>query len=152
LGEVIAPYRYPVCPGSGFVVYRSEFSGDETAAIRSIAASDEFKTLRREHTDHAVVAYVKRQLGAGDFDVAESYLQASWEAEDERPGRVGEYRAAALAAFDAARERGDLSIDDRRMATVVGAELERLLGDFNAAAARLSGLAQELAPGGSGKN
>jgi uncharacterized protein (DUF2225 family) len=152
VGDMIAPYRYPVCPGNGFVVYQNEFSGDEIAAIRSIAASDEFKSVRRGHTDHAVVAYVKQRLGAKDFDVAESYLQASWEAERDRPQLVDEYRARALAAFDAARERGDLSPDDRRTAMVVGAELERLLGDFNAAAARLSGLIQELAADGSGKN
>src|SRR5262245_43111753 len=84
VGDVIAPYPDPVCPGSGFVVYQSEFSGEEIAAIRSIAASEEFKALRREHTDHAVVAYVKQRLGAKDFDIAESYLQASWEAEHDR--------------------------------------------------------------------
>jgi len=144
VGNVAAPYPYPVCPISGFVVYQNDFSGDELATIRSIAASEEFKTVRRQHTDHAVVAYVKRQLGANDFDIAESYLQASWEAERDRPQLVDEYRARALDAFDAAGDRGNLNRDDRLTAMVVGAELERLLGDFNSAAARVDDLAQEL--------
>jgi hypothetical protein len=152
VGDVIAPYTYPVCPGSGFVVYRREFSGDEIAAIRSIVASAEFRALRHEHTDHAVVAYVKQRLGAPAFEIAESYLQASWEAERDRPQRVNEYRALALDAFDAARERGALSQDDRRTAAVVGAELERLLGDFSSAATRVASLARELAADGSGGN
>lgn len=152
VGEMIAPYPHPVCPGSGFVVYQRAFSGDEIAAIRSIAASEEFRALRREHTDHAVVAYVKQRLGAPAFEVAESYLQASWEAERDRPQRVNEYRARALEAFDAARERGGLSTDDRHTAAVVGAELERLLGDFNSAATRVVSLARELAADGSGQN
>jgi hypothetical protein len=152
MGDLIAPYSYPVCPGNGFVVYQSEFSGEAIAAIRSIAASEEFKALRREHTDHAVVAYVKQRLGAPAFEIAEAYLQASWEAERDRPQRVSEYRALALDAFDAARERGELNVDDRRTAAVVGAELERLLGDFSSAAARVASLAQELAADGSGGN
>ena len=150
VGDVIAPYPYPVCPGSGFVVYQSEFSGDEIAAIRSIVASEAFRALRRQHTDHAVAAYVKQHLGANDFDVAKSYLQASWEAEHDHPQLVNEYRARALAAFDAASARGDLSPDDRRTAMVVGAELERLLGDFNSAATRAASLAQELRTEGDG--
>ncbi len=152
VGDVIAPYRYPVCPGSGFVVYRSEFSGDEIAAIRSIAASDEFKALRAKHTDHAVVAYVKQRLGAGEFDAALSYLQASWEAERDRPQLVDEYRTLALEGFDAARARGNLSLDDRQTAMVVGAELERLLGDFSAAAERITSLVLELAADGAAGN
>lgn len=97
-----------------------------------------------------MVAHVKQRLGANDFDVAESYLQASWEAEHDHPQLVNEYRALALAAFDAARERGDLSLNDRRTAMVVGAELERLLGDFNSAATRAASLAQELRAEGDG--
>jgi hypothetical protein len=60
--------------------------------------------------------------------------------------------ARALDAFDAAHQRGDLSRDDRQTAAVVGAELERLLGDFNSAATRVASLAQDLAMDGSGTN
>jgi len=144
LGDVIAPYPYPVCPGNGFVMYQNEFSADELTAIKSIVASDDFKALRQEHTDHAMVAYLKQRLGARDFDVAESFLQASWEAERDRPQLVDEYRALALDAFDAARERGNLNADDGLTAAVVSAELERLLGDFASAQARLTSLEAEL--------
>jgi len=144
LGDVVAPYRYPVCPGNGFVVYQSQFSADEQAAIRAIVASDDFKALRQEHTDHAIVAYVKQRLGAKEFEIAESFLQASWEAERDRPQLVNEYRALALEAFDTARERGNLNAEDRLTAAVVGAELERLLGDFASAQTRVTSLQSEL--------
>ena len=137
---VIAPYPYPVCPGNGFVVYKSEFSDSERAAINAIMASGEFAKLRGEHTDHYMVAYVKQRLGADDFAVASSYLQASWEAERDRPQRVKEYRAKALEKFDAARERGNLNVDDWWTAAVIGIELKRLAGDFAAAEERLRNL------------
>src|SRR5262245_41634720 len=140
VGTDVAPYPYPVCPGNGFVIFQSEFSDAELAAIRSIVVSDEFKAYRREHTDRAVVAYVKQRLGADDFDVAFSYLQASWEAERDRPQLVDRYRALALEKFDAAREHGRLDEDDWWTAAVMGAELTRLAGDFAAAEARLRDL------------
>jgi hypothetical protein len=149
LGTDVAPYPYPVCPGNGFVIYQSEFSDAELAAIRSIVAGDEFKAYRREHTDHAVVAHVKQRLGADDFDVASSFLLASWEAERDRPQLVEQYRALALEKFDAARERGQLDEDDWWTAAVMGAELTRLAGDFAAAEARLRDLPRgELAADG----
>lgn len=155
VGDAVpAPYPYPVCPGNGFVVYKSEFSGNELAAIKAIVAGDEFAKLRDAHTDHYMVAYVKQRLGADDFDIASSYLQASWEAERDRPQRVNEYRAKALETFDAARERGGLNADDWWTAAVVGIELKRLTGDFAAAEERLRKLPmQQLGTGEeSGKN
>src|SRR5262249_32836442 len=68
LGTDVAPYPYPVCPDNGFVIYQSEFSDAELAAIRSIVAGDEIKAYRREDTHHAVWAPVKQRPGADHLD------------------------------------------------------------------------------------
>jgi hypothetical protein len=142
LGALIAPYPYPVCPGNGFVMYQDEFSEDQLRAIRAIVLSDDYQRLRNEHTNYYMVAYVKERLEGNDYDLGDMYLRASWEAEIERPSLVQQYQALAIAKYDAFVKRDSTRSKDWWFATVVAAELDRLLGHFDAVEARLDGLAR----------
>jgi hypothetical protein len=137
LGALIAPYPYPVCPGNGFVMYQDEFSESELRAIRAIVLTDDYQRLRNEHTNYYMVAYVKERLEGNDFDLGDMYLRASWEAEIEHPSLVQQYRALAIAKYDAFLMRDSTHSKDWWFATVVAAELDRLLGHFDAVEARL---------------
>ena len=81
IGSLVAPYPYPVCPGNGFVMYKDAFSDNELSAIRAIVLSDEYRQLRIKNTDYFMVAYVKQRLGANHYELGNTYLRASWEAE-----------------------------------------------------------------------
>jgi hypothetical protein len=144
LGDVIAPYPYPVCPGNGFVMYQNKFSDDELTALKSIVSSPGYQQARREHTDRYMVAYMKERLGSTRFERGHLYLQASWEAERDKPALLEQYRSLSLENFDIYLRHDDSHMADWWTAAILAAELERLLGHFDAAEARLDTLPLDL--------
>ena len=122
-------------------MYQDEFSESELRAIRAIVLTDDYQRLRNEHTNYYMVAYVKERLESDDYDLGNMYLRASWEAEIEHPSLVQQYQALAIAKYDAFLMRDFTRSKDWWFATVVAAELNRLLGHFDAVEARLDGLA-----------
>jgi hypothetical protein len=140
LGSLIAPYPYPVCPGNGFVMYQNEFAAGELSAIKAIVLTDDYRRARSENTDYFMVAYVKERLGGNDYDLGNMYLRAGWEAEDNKPKLVRQYQTLALTKYDAFLKRDSGRTEDWWAASVVAAELDRLLGNFDAAETRLNSL------------
>lgn len=140
VGSVIAPYPLPVCPGNGFVMYKSDFSNAEIDALRLIVSSTEFVRLRGENTDYYMAAYVAERVGSSDYELGNMYVKASWEAERDRSQLVDQYRSLALAKLDAfVKEETDRS-NDWWVASVLAAEMDRLLGHFDAVEARFNTL------------
>ena len=140
IGALIVPYPYPVCPGNGFVIYQQEFSAVEITAIRAIVATDEYRRLRAENTDYFVVAYVKERMGAAAYELGHTYLRATWEAERDVPRLVQRYRELALEKFNAFVHGKRGGSEDWWTASVLAAELDRLLGHFDAVETRYNAL------------
>ena len=141
LGALIAPNPLPVCPENGFVVYKKEFTPAEIAAIKPIVLSPDYRQLRDDHTDYYMAAYVKERVGADDYDIGQTYLQASWEAERDRPQSVVyHYRSLALGKPDAFLKQDHSRSEQWWTASLLVGELERMLGHFDAAEARLKAL------------
>jgi hypothetical protein len=141
LGALVAPYPHPVCPGNGFVVYRQDFSEQEISAIRLLVNSDEFQQLRRHHTDYFMIAYVKERMGSPAYELAHTYLGATWEAERDQPHLTDQYRELALAKFDASVHGKNTRRDEPWWtASLLAAEMERLLGKFDQALDRIDAL------------
>lgn len=140
IGSLIVPYPYPVCPGNGFVMYQDTFSETELVAIKSIVLTDEYRRLRRENTDYYMIAYVKERTDGHDYDLGNMYLRASWEAERDRPYLVDRYRALAIERFDAFAKREPNRSKEWWIASILAAELDRLLGHFDTVEVRFNGL------------
>jgi hypothetical protein len=140
IGVLVAPYPYPVCPGNGFVMYQNTFSDEELNTIRPIVLSDEYRRLRAENTDYFMIAYVKQRLGANQYDLGNTYLRASWEAEVSASARIDEYRKLAREAFDNSLSGKRTRTEEWWTATVLATEMDRLLGNFNAVELRISRL------------
>ena len=83
LGSLMAPTPYPVCPDNGFVVYKSDFSDEELATLRSMVLSEDYQRARKDHTDRYMVAFMRERMGANSRELGFLYLEASWEAESE---------------------------------------------------------------------
>lgn len=81
----------PVCPESGFVVYRDDFTKEEIKRIQYIVTTNEFKVIRSQKGNRFIVAYIAEQLKATSYDLGYYYLEASWEAEDD--GSLGKRRS-----------------------------------------------------------
>jgi len=140
IGSLSAPTPYPVCPGNGFVVYKDTFSDAELSRIRAIVASDEYRQLRSDNTDYFMVAYVKERLGTSQYDLAHTYLRASWEAERDMPELADPYRRLARQAFDNFRRAERNHTEEWWTAAVVAAEMDRLLARFETVEFRISTL------------
>ncbi len=140
LGSLTAPNPLPVCPENGFVMYENEFSVRELTAIKAIVLTAEYRQARSEHTDRYMVAYVKERLEDNNFDLGNLYLEASWEAESDKPALVQLYRALAIEKFDAFVKSDSSRSEDWWVASIIAAELDRLLGQFDAVKNRLGSL------------
>jgi len=140
LGALVAPYPFPVCPENGFVMYQQNFSDGELNVLRAVVASDEYRRLRREHTDYFMAAHLKERMGATAYELAQTYLGASWEAERDRPQLVDRYRELALEKCDAFVQGKRGGSRDWWTASILAAELDRLLGRFDAVETRIGTL------------
>lgn len=140
LGPLIAPMPLPVCPDNGFVMYRETFSEAEIDRLKPLVLSDDYRRLRAEHTDYYMVAYLRDKMGADRLTLAYLYLQASWEAEEQRSALLANYRSLALDNFEAFLKLDNSRSEQWWTAAVLVAELDRLLGRFDAAQAQLEQL------------
>lgn len=151
LGALVAPIPLPVCPRSGFVMYRDDFTGADIAFFKKLVATPEYRELRRAHSDYFVAAHQAGKRGEDAFDVAYLTLQASWEV-DEEPARYEKYARAALARFqdyDASRAALRAS-QEWWTAKLLIVNLHRRLAEFDRAADLLAELPLQTEPEDSG--
>ncbi len=150
IGAMLAPIPLPVCPGNGFVMFKRQFTPEEIKAIETIVITEEYRQARRRHVDYYMVAFMRERLGATPIELARLYQRASWEAEGryaseakkppEKPELVTQYRTLALQKFDVFLQQDQSYSTEWWTAAVIAAELERLLGRFDAAKERIARL------------
>ena len=152
-GRIVSPFPLPVCTGNGFVMYQEAFTAAELAKLAPIVKSAAYQALRRKHRPYYLAAYLRERMGAPDIELAALYLKASWQAEgrwspsgdsdDATPADralVDEYRRLALARLNLVLAESGSRASQWWDAAILAAELERLLGRFAEAEARLATL------------
>ena len=151
LGALVAPVPPPVCPGSGFVMYREGFSEADIAFFRNLVTTREFRNIRDNETDYFVAAYEAEQNGEDPLEVAFLMLQATWEAEAE-PARYDRYVRFAVTHFADYDRSGDAERLSETWWTVklLIVNFHRRLGEFDAAADLLAELPLAGEPSDSG--
>lgn len=140
IGALVAPLPLPVCPSNGFVMYQAAFTDDELAKLTMIVESDEYRTARAGHTDYYIAAFLLEKMDTPPLDLGHVYLKASWEAEEKRPDRVAEYQKLSLARFDTYLKSESEHNQDWWIAQIAAAALERRLGLFAQAIARIDAM------------
>lgn len=151
LGALVAPVPPPVCPDSGFVVYREDFSETDIAFFRTLVATPEFREIRDGNSDYFVAAYQAEQRGEERLDVAFLMLQASWEA-DAEPVRYARYARIAMTHFEDYDRSGAAERQSETWWTVklLIVNFHRRLGEFDTAADLLAELPLAGEPADSG--
>lgn len=145
VGPTAAPWRLPVCPLDGFVLYQKSFSDEELADFRAYVASAEYVAwVKKGETSHYLLARLLEHRGAPQKGVAWAFLQATWQVEKDA-GRYAAYANEALTRY--AKLAASLPETDEQWSTagLVAAELERRLGRFEDAQQRLRVLATKPA-------
>ncbi len=145
-GFLDSPWPVPVCPSCGMVLLRDSWTVDERQRLRVFVATDEYRSAIDSMTSYYLAAILLEHLDAPCVTTARAYLKASWQEQGpltffrlpgvEPPGR--KYRLCAeksLEDFDC-----HLALQDtlpQEETEILCAELERRLGRFEAASARL---------------
>jgi hypothetical protein len=142
-GAMTSPAPIPKCPGSRFPVYRENFSATELTTLRALVETAEYKAARAAHTDYYMMIWIERRLGVAvePWRLANILLRAAWQAEGGDAARLAAYRAEARDAFDAAASDPGAPAERKLTAQLLAAEMDRLLGRFDKALARLEALA-----------
>jgi len=99
VGMVMAPDALPDCPKCGFVNFISSGTARELAGYRAITASEEYRS-RLGRSSYFRLAYLYEKLGRSGWDVGGTYLEASWQ-EEQQPEKLKEDLELALKHFDA---------------------------------------------------
>ncbi|WP_415907584.1 hypothetical protein [Oleiharenicola sp. Vm1] len=142
IGPISQPPTLARCPQCGFPLFTRHPDAAEAARLRALVAGERFRTEGRSAGPWFALGVLREELHADPFEIGWTYLNASWEAEDED----GDYARAAqraLAWFDRAADA--LRADRKRskdglVARYLGVELCRRLGRFDAARQRLDAL------------
>ncbi|MFA6433201.1 MAG: hypothetical protein WCW52_00755 [Elusimicrobiales bacterium] len=137
-GNVPAPRRLPDCPGCGFVTYMLDMPKAELEKCRAITASAVYKKcLKRSPFFRVGVLYSELKKPA--YEVAESFLKASWQ-EEADPVGLKEDLELSLKYFTACAEAAGTAVEERENSQLLMGELLRRLGRFEESAAHLKKL------------
>lgn len=151
VGALVAPIPLPVCPDSGFVVYRDDFGDEEISVFRRLVQAPEYRALRESETDYLVAAHQAGKLGEDAWTIAILTLQATWEVQ-ENPEKYSPYAALAITRLEEAGKSfspdGETS-EQWWMAKLLVVNLYRRLGEFDAASRLLAALPYSNEPEGS---
>jgi hypothetical protein len=136
LGAVVEPIPLPVCPTTGFVIYRRDFTPEQIALAQELVETTEFRYQVRTGNEYTVAAWLAERLGEPRIAIAHFYLEASWLFESD-PVRNPEYLTLAYDWYTAALE--DLGADQEKWWQVqaLRVELLRRLQRFQEAQALL---------------
>lgn len=137
VGEISWPWLLPDCPKCGFVVYRLPVPAAELAKCREFTASGEYKKAR-VHSSYYRVGLLYRRLGLSDYEVANSFLKASWQEESE-PAKLKEDQELALKYFNSCAKTC-AAAEEKENSLLLTGELLRRLGRFDEARAHLAKL------------
>ena len=134
LGLIAAPWRKPVCPKCHLVLYKNKIPKEDLPTLRKIVESAEYKALVQEvQPAYALWAFIRDQRGEDPFEIAWTYIQASWQVEKDPAlhRSVLEKALAHLLAFGKAEAYAGHK--EWPMAMHLAGEALRLMGRFSEA-------------------
>ncbi len=137
IGSANYPRPLPVCPTNGFVMYQKDYSADELAAVEAIVSEPEYQEIYNRNTGYFLLAHIWERLGKTDYDPWWLYLQASWEADDCDAALHQEYMIKTRDLALDRLENKKLEEDERLTMEILIANIDRRLGNFDAAKERL---------------
>lgn len=152
IGALVAPIPMPICPGSGFVVYRDDFNGEEISIFRQLVQAPEYRALREAETDYFVAAHQAGKLAEDAWLIATLTLRATWEVQ-EKPEKYNRYAALALTRMEEAGKGFSPTGETNEQwwtVKLLVVNFHRRLGEFDAAGRLLAELPYSDEPEDSG--
>lgn len=133
------PIAVPVCPGNGFVDYKSDYTPAELETFGTVIASDSYKAMLGKETSLYLFARMIEMSGLPGFDQWWLDNMAATEAAScNLPADA--YWRRALASSDIAISTAKASDENYWVLQLLGINQLRELGEFERASERVSGL------------
>ena len=144
LGPTPAPWSLPSCPECRFPLFEEEFSDEEIERYRELVESEAFREVTENKSSYFTLALVKEHDGEAAGEIGYAYLRASWQLEEERE-KYEKCLALALEQYreDFESEEHEERVDAWWTSGILVAELERQLGNFEAALNQVERLRKE---------
>ena len=142
LGPTPAPWRIPVCPRCGYVLYKKtkqEMSAKERKLLPRYIRSKAYRRDARGESSYYRLGLIWEHLGSPPGAVAYAYLRASWQVE-RQPNRYRVYLERALKHYRAALGKGGYKKGGSVTTAFLVGEIERQLGRFGVAKVHFSKL------------
>lgn len=143
LGPISQPPALARCPQCSFPIFSKHLDAALAARIRVVLAGERFRTEGVPAKAWFALGILREELGEDPFAIGWTYLNATWETEDEG-GRYAPAAERALAWFERAAEALRDNSERRRerhIALYLTVELARRLGRFDEARQKLARLA-----------
>jgi hypothetical protein len=144
-GATPVPWPHPVCPASGFMMYREErdMTPDYIAKARALVRTEEYRRLRATESPHFLGGYSAEKLGEEPWRVLNLYQDAAWDMENRRSDKHPAYLRVVVEKMRAIQATQGAGGDEWTVTQVRVAEVLRQAGDFDQAR-----MATEAVPAG----
>ena len=140
-GLIAQPWALAQCPKCHFPLFKTNLSEDEKSELRTIVAGNRFIRAAKSRNPYFALAVLQEELQAPPKKIAESYLYASWLAEENNPGSYRAFAKRAIEWFDLAAGRpaeADDAKNSRQISIYLPIELSRRVGEFDEAKQRIN--------------
>ena len=128
----------PACPGNGLVMVRKTYTPEQVEALKRFTAEPDYARMREQETRAYMAAKQVEYLGEPQARIADRWLKATWSARD--AAEYQRYATEALQQLGRLAAASTPGKGDWITAQLGSLELERRLGQFDAATARLATL------------
>jgi hypothetical protein len=153
LGHIAAPWRVPVCPKCRFVLYKGggqpvygdrvfessptnqpQYTAEEVKDMKAFVASAGYAKLPADAPSYQRLALIREHQKLPHHQVAYTWLQASWQVEDNL-SRCQECLENCARVYDKCLASAKPGSDEYSVAVLVRGEIYRRMGQFKEAAA-----------------
>lgn len=138
-GPIAQPWALPDCPKCHFVIFDREASKEEISKLRPFILSEAYQSLASRSSYYRLAAIQEHQKKDA-FDIAWSYVRASWQNESSKADYAAclEKALGAFAAASSELSKDTAKHDEYLIASYMPIELLRRLSRFDDAAKAVS--------------
>ncbi|MBN2033735.1 MAG: hypothetical protein JW836_10695 [Deltaproteobacteria bacterium] len=123
------PPPLPVCPSCHFVIYEENLPEAEKQIFSKYVRSEDYQRLSKDWPSYYLLAKLFEQVKGEDVSIANAYLKASWQVEDD-PERCRHCLHKSLEYLDRYLIYPGTYNEEWPTLQALAGELERRLGEF----------------------
>jgi hypothetical protein len=145
LGPIAQPWALAECPKCGLPLYQRSFSETEKIELKKVVAGDRFMRAAKTGNSYYALAVLQEERKLPPMKIAETYLQATWIAEEKHPETYRALATQAIRWYDVAAVQlagTDDGTNSYLYSVYLPVELSRRIGEFAETEERINAVAK----------